>query len=77
MKIQILGTGCAKCRKLCEAVGEAAKGMNLDYSISKVESLKEIAAMGAAMTPAIAIDGRVIHSGSIPSPDRLRELLGG
>ena len=75
MKIEILGTGCAKCRKLYETVDETAKSMNLDYTISKVDNLKDIAAMGASMTPALAVNGRVIHAGSIPAPEKLKELL--
>lgn len=66
-KIEILGTGCAKCRKLYETVDETAKAMNLDYSIAKVQDIKEIVAMGATMTPAIALDGAIVHSGSIPT----------
>lgn len=76
-KIEILGTGCAKCNKLYETVDATAKEMNLDYAISKVQNIKDIVAMGATMTPALAVDGKVVHGGSIPTTDKLKELLAG
>lgn len=74
-KIEILGTGCAKCKKLYETVDATAKEMSLDYTISKVQDIKDIVAMGATMTPALAIDGKVVHGGSIPAPEKLKALL--
>ena len=76
MKIEILGTGCAKCKKLYEVVDKTAKEMGLDYTMSKVENIKDIVAMGVALTPALAIDGKVVHAGSIPTEEKLKELLG-
>lgn len=76
MKIEILGTGCAKCKKLYEVVDKTAKDMGLGYSMSKVENIKDIINMGAAMTPALAIDGKVVHAGNIPTEEKLKELLG-
>lgn len=76
-KIEIFGTGCPKCKKLYEAADEAAKEMGIDYEISKVQDIKEIVARGVPITPAIAVDGQVVHCGGIPAADKLREFLAG
>lgn len=75
MKIQILGTGCPKCKKLYEMTNDAVKELNITADISKVENIKEIIALGAMTTPALAVDGKVVFSGSVPTPEKLRELL--
>lgn len=75
MKIQILGTGCAKCTKLAELAEQAAREMGLDFEIVKVKDLNEIVAFGVMMTPALAVDGTVKLSGKVPSLDELKKLL--
>lgn len=75
MKIQILGTGCAKCAKLAELAEQAAREMGLDFEIVKVKDLNEIVAFGVMMTPALAVDGTVKSSGKVPSLDELKKLL--
>lgn len=75
MKIQILGTGCAKCLKLAKNAEAAAQELHLDYEFVKVTDIKEITAFGVMMTPAMAIDGQVKLSGKVPSVDELKRLL--
>lgn len=75
MKIEILGTGCPKCKKLYEVVDKTAKDLGLDYTMSKVQDIKDIVNMGVAMTPALVIDGKVVHTGGIPAEEKLKELL--
>jgi len=75
MKIQILGTGCPKCRKLTENAEEAAKSLGLVYEIEKVTDLARIASFGVMMTPALAVDGEVKVVGSVPSVEKLKTLL--
>lgn len=75
MKIQVLGTGCPKCRKLEEMVRKAAEELNLDYSLEKVSQINEIVAMGVMSTPALAVDGKVVLSGRLPGEAELREML--
>lgn len=75
MRIQVLGTGCPKCKKLEEMATEAAEELNLDYSIEKVSQINEIIAMGVMSTPALAVDGRVVLSGRLPVKDELKEML--
>lgn len=76
VKIEILGTGCQKCKALYEAVENTAKDLGLDYTISKVEDIKDIVNMGAILTPALAINGKIVHAGGMPSEEKLKELLG-
>jgi len=75
MKIQILGTGCAKCKKLAENADAAAKELNLAYELVKVTDLNEIMKFGVMMTPALAVDGKVLLTGKVPDPAALKSLL--
>ncbi|RCK81251.1 MAG: Redox-active disulfide protein 2 [Candidatus Ozemobacter sibiricus] len=75
MKIQILGTGCAKCTKLAELAKQAADELNLSYELVKVTNLNEIMGFGVMVTPALAVDGTVKVSGKVPSLDEIKKLL--
>ena len=75
-KIQILGTGCAKCRKLTENPKEAADSLGIDYQLEKVTDINEITAFGIMTTPGLAVDGKVISAGKLLSPQEIRILLG-
>jgi len=75
MKIQILGMGCPKCKKLYEAAEQAAKELGLEYEMEKIDDIDKITEMGVMMTPALAIDGEVKLVGRIPTIENLKELL--
>ena len=75
-KIQILGTGCPKCKKLAENVEAAAKALGLEYELVKVTGINEIIAFGVMMTPALVVDGQVRTVGKVPSIDEIKKLLG-
>ncbi len=75
MKIQVLGTGCPKCKKLEEMARKAADELNLDYSIEKVSKINDIMAMGVMSTPALAVDGKVVIAGRLPGEAELKEML--
>ena len=75
-KIQILGTGCPKCRKLAENAEAAAKGLGIEYEIVKVTDINEIVKFGVMMTPALAVDGEVKSTGKVLSPDAIKKALG-
>ena len=75
MKIQILGTGCPKCKKLAENAEAAAKALGLEYTIEKVTDINQIMAFGVMMTPALIIDGQVKVVGKAPSPDEIKKML--
>ena len=76
-KIQILGTGCAKCEKLAENVKQAADNPGLDYEMEKVTDLNQIMGFGVMTTPALAVDGMVLVAGKVPAPADLEKLIGG
>jgi small redox-active disulfide protein 2 len=73
--IQILGTGCPKCKKLAENAEAAAKALGTEYAIEKVTDINEIMKFGVMMTPALAIDGQVKVVGKVPSPEEIRKML--
>lgn len=74
-RLQILGTGCPKCRKLTEQTELAAQALGLDYEMEKVTDLDEIMRFGVMMTPALAIDGEVKIVGKVPSVAELQKIL--
>ena len=75
MKIQILGTGCAKCDKLYKTVQQAVEELGVTAEVEKVTELAQIMAMGVMTTPALAIDGLVKLTGKVPSADEIKQLL--
>jgi len=75
-KIQILGTGCPKCKKLAENVEAAAKELNIEYEIEKVTDINEMMKFGVMMTPALVVDGEVKVVGKVPSPAEIKQMLG-
>ena len=75
MKIQILGTGCAKCQKLAAVAEDAAKALRLTYKLEKVADLKQIMAFGVMTTPAMVVDGVVKVAGRVPTLDETKKLL--
>lgn len=76
MKIQILGTGCAKCEKLAENARQAADKLGLDYQLDKITDLNQIMSFGVMTTPGLAIDGKVLAAGKLLSPAEIENLLG-
>jgi small redox-active disulfide protein 2 len=74
-KIQILGTGCPKCKKLAENTEGAAKDLGIEYDIEKVTNINEIMSFGVMMTPALVVDGDVKIVGKVPSPDEIKKML--
>ena len=74
-KLQILGTGCAKCNALTTATEKAAQTLGLEYELEKVTDLNRIMSFGVMLTPALVVDGKVKTSGKVPSVDNLKRLL--
>ena len=74
-KIQILGTGCAKCHKLADAAVAAADELGLDYELEKVTDMLRFADFGVMVTPALVVDGKVLAAGSVPKHEDLRQML--
>ncbi|MFH1369752.1 MAG: thioredoxin family protein [Planctomycetota bacterium] len=74
-RIQILGTGCPKCKKLAENAEIAAKQLGAEYQIEKITDINEIMKFGVMMTPALAVDGQVKVVGKVPSAEQIKQLL--
>lgn len=75
MKIEILGTGCPKCNLLEATAKKAADKLGLQYELVHVKDLRQIAAYGVMMTPALVIDGQVKISGKVPNEAEITTLL--
>jgi len=75
MKIQVLGSGCAKCRALTAVAEQAAQDMGLKYELEKVTDVNRFADFGVMFTPALVVDGTVKLSGKVPSLDEAKKLL--
>jgi len=77
MKIEILGTGCPKCKQTLSNAEKAVKQLGIDAQIVKIEKINDIMNYGVMITPALAIDGEVKIAGKIPSPDQIAEWIRG
>ncbi|MCE5322049.1 thioredoxin family protein [bacterium] len=75
MKIQVLGTGCAKCKTLAENAKKAVELVGIDAEIEKVEDIKEIMKFNILMTPGLVIDGEVKAAGRVLSPEDIKKLI--
>ncbi len=73
--LQILGTGCPKCKKLAENAQAATKEADIECQIVKVTDINEIMKFGVMITPALVIDGQVKVVGKVPSPDEIKKML--
>ena len=74
-KLQVLGTGCPKCKKLAEETEKAAKALGIEYELVKVTDIQEIINFGIMTTPGLAVDGAVKVSGRIPKPEEIKQIL--
>ncbi len=75
MRVEILGTGCAKCNRLYEAAKEAVAAAGLDAEVVKVEDITEIMTRGVMVTPALVVDGEVKVVGRVPKPAEIAGML--
>ena len=75
MKIEILGTGCPKCKKLFENAQEAVKILGTGAEVVKVEDIQKIMNAGIMITPALAVDGEVKSAGKVLSVDEIKKII--
>ncbi|MFW9850439.1 MAG: thioredoxin family protein [Candidatus Thorarchaeota archaeon] len=76
MKIEVFGTGCAKCNSTKAIIKEVLKHHNYDAEILEIKEIDEIISRGVLMTPAVAFDGEVKISGRVPTEQEIEQLLG-
>lgn len=75
MKLQVLGTGCSRCKTLTARVEEAVAALGLQTTIEKVDNIEEIVKFGVMSTPALALDGKVLFTGRVPTTREIGELI--
>lgn len=75
MQIQILGTGCTKCKTLEQRVKDVVSEESIQAEIIKVEDIVEIMKFGVMSTPGLVVDGKVVMSGKLPSKKEIAELI--
>ncbi|MDC7222532.1 MAG: thioredoxin family protein [Spirochaetales bacterium] len=77
MKIQILGSGCKKCKQLEQNAREAVEALGVEAEVVKISEMTDILNMGVMMTPALAIDDEVKAAGKLLSPEQIGDILKG
>ncbi len=77
MKIEILGTGCPKCRTLADNVTKAIADLGLQAEVVKVTDIDAIVNRGVMLTPALVVDGEIVAVGKVVSAEDLKKMLGG
>ena len=75
--VKVLGSGCRNCEITAKAIAQAAKEAGVDIELEKVTDLAQIMSFGILSTPGVVIDGKVVHSGSVPGPDQIRGWVRG
>ncbi len=76
LDIKILGTGCANCKTTQKLVEEVVKAKGVQAQVSKVEDIPSIMQYGVMRTPGVVIDGKVVHSGGIPTRAQVESWVG-
>ncbi len=75
MKVQVLGTGCAKCKQLTANAEQAVRELGVAAVVEKIEDIRQIRAFGVMTTPALAVDGKVLAAGKVLTADAVKDLL--
>lgn len=73
--IIVYGPGCAKCTALADVTKQAMQELHLDASLEKVTDAMQFAVAGVLVTPALAVGGKVLVSGRVPSKDEIKKIL--
>ena len=74
-KIEVIGTGCAKCRRLLANAEQAVKDLKIAAEVIKVDDIDEIVNRGVMMTPALFIDGTVRAEGRVPDVNEIKKMV--
>jgi small redox-active disulfide protein 2 len=75
MNLKIYGSGCAKCNLLAEHAEAAAQSLGISYEIEKITDINGIIDAGVMHTPALAVDGKIVVAGRVPSTEKIKKLL--
>lgn len=74
-RIQVLGTGCPKCKTLTANAEAAVKALGVEATVEKVEKIADIMKFGVMITPALVVDGQVKSAGKVLSVEDITKLL--
>ena len=74
-KIEVVGTGCAKCKRLLANAEQAVRDLKITAEVIKVDDIDEIVNRGIMMTPALFINGKVRAEGRIPDVNEIKRML--
>lgn len=75
MKIQVLGSGCAKCKTLYKNVQEVVQTLGINTEVEYSDDVAEIAKLGVMSSPVFAIDGKIMAAGKVPSHDEIQKFI--
>lgn len=75
MEVKVLGTGCTKCKSTVALIEDVASTKGVTLSLEKVEDIQAIVGYGVMSTPAVVIDGKVVHAGGVPSRDKVEQWI--
>ncbi len=75
MKIQVLGSGCANCRRLYEITKEIVRELKLDASVDYITDVSKIVEMGIMQSPVLAVNGKPVMVGFIPNKEKIKDLI--
>ena len=73
--VKVLGTGCANCRATAQRIEQVAQALGVPVALEKVEAIQDIMAFGILATPGVVVDGAVVHSGGVPSSEKIAGWL--
>jgi small redox-active disulfide protein 2 len=77
MQIQVLGSGCAKCKKLFDLTKKAVEELDLKAEVEYVTDVQKIVRMGLMSSPVLAIDGKAVLVGSVPDVEKIKQIISG
>jgi small redox-active disulfide protein 2 len=75
MKVEVLGTGCANCKRTVQLVEDVAREQGVAIELVKVEELPKIMGYGVMSTPGVVVDGKVVHAGGVPTREKIGQWL--
>jgi len=77
MDIKVLGTGCANCKRTVALVDDVARESGVAFTLEKVEDIRAIMGYGVMSTPAVVVDGKVVHAGGVPAREKIVQWFAG
>lgn len=73
--IKVLGIGCTKCQQTYQMISETAKNLGVEIQLEKIEKAPDIVKFGVMTTPAVVLEGKVVHAGGLPKLEQIESWL--